>query len=61
MAAAKDYFRKTGNFPIMHMIGVRRTLVAQHPWLPAALLKAFTRSKDICLALLEETSASKVT
>ena len=55
MAAAKDYFRKTGNFPIMHMIGVRRTLVTQHPWLPAAVLKAFTRAKSICLALLEET------
>ena len=45
----------------MHMIGVRRTLVTQHPWLPAAVLKAFTRAKSICLALLEETSASKVT
>jgi 4,5-dihydroxyphthalate decarboxylase len=61
MAVAKDYFGKTGNFPIMHMIGVRRSLVAQHPWLPAAVLKAFTRAKSICLALLEETSASKVT
>ena len=61
MATAKDYFRKTGNFPIMHMVGVRRSLVAQHPWLPAAVLKAFTRAKAICLALLEETSASKVT
>lgn len=61
MATAKDYFRKTGNFPIMHMVGVRRTLVTQHPWLPAAVLKAFTRAKSICLALLEETSASKVT
>ena len=61
MSVAKDYFRKTGNFPIMHIIGVKRALVAQHPWLPTALLKAFTRSKDICLALLEETSASKVT
>jgi 4,5-dihydroxyphthalate decarboxylase len=61
MAVAKEYFGKTGNFPIMHMIGVRRALVAQHPWLPAAVLKAFTRAKSICLALLEETSASKVT
>jgi len=61
MAAAKEYFRKTGNFPIMHMVGVRRTLVEQHPWLPAAVLKAFTRAKSICLSLLEETSASKVT
>ncbi|MEA2872831.1 MAG: 4,5-dihydroxyphthalate decarboxylase [Hyphomicrobiales bacterium] len=61
MAAAKDYFAKTGNFPIMHMIGVRRSLVEQHPWLPATVLKAFTRAKSLCLALLEETSASKVT
>jgi len=61
MAAAKDYYRKTGNFPIMHMVGIRRTLVTQHPWLPAAVLKAFTRAKSVCLALLEETSASKVT
>jgi 4,5-dihydroxyphthalate decarboxylase len=61
MAAAKEYFAKTGHFPIMHMVGVRRTLVEQHPWLPAAVLKAFTRAKSICLALLEETSASKVT
>ena len=44
-----------------HTWCVRRTLVAQHPWLPTAVLKAFTRSKAICLALLEETSASKVT
>ena len=61
MAAAQDYFRKTGIFPIMHLIGVRRTLVEQHPWLPAAVLKAFTQAKAICLARLEETSASKVT
>jgi len=61
MATAKDYFRKTGHFPIMHMIGVRRALVTQHPWLPAAVLKAFTRAKSICLALLEEPSASKAT
>jgi 4,5-dihydroxyphthalate decarboxylase len=61
MAAAKDYFKQTGFFPIMHMIGVRRTLVDAHPWLPAAVLKAFSQAKSICLARLEETSASKVT
>ena len=51
IAAGKDYFRKTGIFPIMHMIGVRRTLVTQHPWLPAAVFKAFAppnRSASHC-------------
>jgi 4,5-dihydroxyphthalate decarboxylase len=61
MTVSKAYFAKTGIFPIMHMIGVRRSLVTQHPWLPVAVLKAFTRAKAICLSLLEETSASKVT
>ena len=34
----------------MHLIGVRRTLVEKHPWLPAAVLKAFEQSKATCLA-----------
>jgi 4,5-dihydroxyphthalate decarboxylase len=41
--------------------GIRRTLVEQHPWLPAAVLKAFERSKAICLEELEDTATSKCT
>jgi 4,5-dihydroxyphthalate decarboxylase len=61
VAAAKDYFKRTGIFPIMHLIGVRKTLAEQHPWLPAAVLKAFERSKALALAHLADTSATKVT
>jgi 4,5-dihydroxyphthalate decarboxylase len=60
-AEAKDYFRRTGIFPIMHLIGVRRTLVEKHPWLPVAVLKGFEQSKAAALALLSDTSATKVT
>ncbi len=60
-AAAKDYFKRTGIFPIMHLIGVRRTLAEQHPWLPVAVLKAFEQSKAAALANLGDTSATKVT
>jgi 4,5-dihydroxyphthalate decarboxylase len=61
IAAAKDYFKRTGIFPIMHLVGIRRTLVDQHPWLPAAVMKAFEQSKAAALAHLSDTSATKVT
>ena len=61
VTAAKDYFKRTGIFPIMHLVGIRRTLVDQHPWLPAAVMKAFDQSKAAALAHLSDTSATKVT
>jgi 4,5-dihydroxyphthalate decarboxylase len=60
-AAAKDYYRRTRIFPIMHMVGVRRTIAERHPWLPAAVLKAFAQAKAVALAKLSDTSATKVT
>jgi 4,5-dihydroxyphthalate decarboxylase len=60
-AVASDWYRKTGMFPIMHLLGIRRTLVDRHPWLPGAALKAFTLSKAAALRHLTDTSATKVT
>jgi 4,5-dihydroxyphthalate decarboxylase len=60
-AAAKDYFKRTGIFPIMHLIGIRRTLVEKFPYLPVAVFKAFEQSKAMALAALSDTSATKVT
>jgi 4,5-dihydroxyphthalate decarboxylase len=60
-AAATDWYRRTGIFPIMHVVGVRNTLAKRHPWLPAALLKAFTQAKAAALDALADTSATKVT
>jgi 4,5-dihydroxyphthalate decarboxylase len=36
VTAAKDYYCRTGVFPIMHLIGVRKDLAARHPSLPGA-------------------------
>ncbi|KAB2968960.1 ABC transporter substrate-binding protein [Zoogloea sp.] len=58
---AKDYYKRTGVFPIMHVVGIRRELVERHAWLPGAVLKAFTQSKAAALELLSDTSATKVT
>lgn len=60
-AVAEDYFRRTGVFPIMHLVGIRRELVEANPWLPASVQKAFEASKAACMRKLADTSATKVT
>jgi 4,5-dihydroxyphthalate decarboxylase len=60
-AAAAAWFRKSKIFPIMHILGIRRTLAEQHPWLPVAAMKAFEQSKARALAKLGDVAASKVT
>jgi 4,5-dihydroxyphthalate decarboxylase len=60
-ATAKDYYKRTGVFPIMHMTGVKRELADKHPWLPAAIFKAFEQAKQKAIEHLSDTSATKVT
>ncbi len=60
-AAAADWFKRTGIFPIMHVLGIRRSLVEQHPWLPGACLKAFEQAKTLAVERLSDVSAAKVT
>lgn len=41
----QDYFRRTGIFPIMHFVGVRRSIYEKHPWVAVNLYKAFIEAK----------------
>lgn len=61
VAVAEAWYRETGIFPIMHVLGVRRRLADEHPWLPGALYKAFSRAKAMAQTALADTSATKVT
>jgi len=60
-AVATAWFQKTRIFPVMHVLGIRKTLVEAHPFLPGAVQKAFEKSKALALAKLTDTSATKVT
>lgn len=59
-AAEKDYFKRTGIFPIMHAVGIRRELHERHPWLAASVYKAFLQAKRLADAEFEETTALKI-
>lgn len=48
-AAEEAYFHATRIFPIMHLVGIRRSLVEQFPWLPVNVFHAFEEAKRLCL------------
>ena len=59
--AEEDYFKRTGIFPIMHVVAVRRSLAAAHPWLAGNLYDAFSQAKALATANLGVLQACKVT
>jgi 4,5-dihydroxyphthalate decarboxylase len=58
-AQERDYARRTGIFPIMHVIALRRDL-AEEPGLAAALLTVFEGAKQRSLARLRDSMASRL-
>ena len=59
--AEKAYYKKTGLFPIMHLVGIRKTLVEQYPWLATSVYKAFCEAKALAMADLRDVNALMVT
>ena len=46
-ATERDYFAKTGIFPIMHVVAVRNDVMQSHPELPRALFDAYSQAKQL--------------
>jgi len=45
-ADERDYFRRTGVFPIMHLVVIRRDIYEANRWVARALYDAFRKAKD---------------
>lgn len=48
-AAEESYYERTRIFPIMHLIGIRKSIAEQHPWLAVSVLKAFLEAKRLAM------------
>ncbi len=59
-AVEQAYYKKTGLFPIMHALGIRRDIYEKNRWLAASLYKAYVQAKRIADADLAEVTALKV-
>lgn len=57
VTAEKDYFARTGIFPIMHVVVVRRDVYDRNPWVAQSLTKALTVAKQRAMTELYDASA----
>jgi 4,5-dihydroxyphthalate decarboxylase len=46
------YYKKTGIFPIMHVMAIKQDIVDRHPWVPINLFHAFEKSKAMAMRRL---------
>ena len=46
-AAEREYYKKTGIFPIMHAVAIRKSLLEENPWLGEAVFNAYSKSKHM--------------
>ena len=53
----QEYFRKTGIFPIMHVVALRNDIVQKYPWAGGNLYKAFCQAKDRLFEQMVQTAA----
>ena len=47
------WFKKTGIFPIMHVLGFRQEIVEKYPWVPVNMFIAFEETKAIAMRRME--------
>jgi 4,5-dihydroxyphthalate decarboxylase len=59
-AAERDFFARTRIFPIMHLVGIRRSIAEREPWVAAALFKAFSAAKAYAVADLAAMQSLKI-
>ena len=55
----RDYFSRTGIFPIMHAVAIRKSLAKQKPWLIEAAFNAYSQSKKMAYTYMAKGAWAK--
>ena len=59
-AQEQDYFKRTGVYPIMHTVAIRRDTYEKHPWIAMNLLNGFEAAKRRSVARLTSVTHSQI-
>lgn len=60
ISAESEYLERTGIFPIMHLVGLKRSLYDEHPWVAASVYRAFETAKRMHYERVMELEDSRV-
>jgi len=60
VAVEQDYFKKTGIFPIMHTIAIRRDAYESNRWIARNLMTAFDEAKERSIARIRDLTAASI-
>jgi len=52
----RAYFSKTGIFPIMHAVAIRKDVAEKHPWLLESVFDAYSQAKQLAYEYLGNTA-----
>ena len=58
-AEEEAWFKRTGVYPIMHVIAMRKDMLEEHPWVARNLLLAFEESKRRSMARIFDGGVSR--
>jgi 4,5-dihydroxyphthalate decarboxylase len=56
----QDYYRRTGIFPIMHTVVLRKDIYNEYPWAARRIYRAFCTARDLAIEGLYDTDALQV-
>jgi 4,5-dihydroxyphthalate decarboxylase len=56
-AVEADYYRRTGIFPVMHLIAIKKSVHERWPFVATSLFKAFNEAKNVSLAKMKNLAA----
>jgi 4,5-dihydroxyphthalate decarboxylase len=54
------YYKKIGDYPIMHTVAIREELVRDAPWVARAVFDIFNKAKDIAEGYFEDPNWSRL-
>lgn len=57
----KEFYKRTGVFPIMHTLAMKTSLYEKYPWVSQSIYKAFCHSRDEAVRRLYDTNALRIT